>query len=56
MLTINVDSTNVTCTTASLPKQMLTTKLFRMRFAMVGLGSYGLCEDNFFDVLDKGEY
>ena len=36
MLTINVDSANVTCTTASLPKQMLTTKLFTMHFAVVG--------------------
>ena len=36
MLTINVDSANVTCTTVSLPRQMLTTKLFIMHFAMVG--------------------
>jgi len=36
MLTMNVDSANVTCTTASLPRQMLTTKLFTMHFAMVG--------------------
>jgi len=35
MLTINVDSANVTCTTASVPKQMMTTKLFTMHFAMV---------------------
>jgi len=34
MLTINVDSANVTCTTASVPR--LTTKLFTMHFAMVG--------------------
>jgi len=48
MLTINVDSTNVTCTRASLPKQMLKMKLFTMHFAMVDLGNYGFCEDNFF--------
>jgi len=36
MLTINVDSTKVTCTTVSLPSQMLTSKLFTMHFAMVG--------------------
>jgi len=35
MLTINVDSANVTYTTAILPRQMLTTKLFTMHFAMV---------------------
>jgi len=33
MLTIKVDSANVTCTTASIPR--LTTKLFTMHFAMV---------------------
>jgi len=33
MLTINVDSANVTCTTASVPRQMHTTKLFTMHFA-----------------------
>jgi len=32
MLTINVDSANLTCTT----RQMLTTKLFAMHLAMVG--------------------
>jgi len=36
MLAINVDSANVTCTTASVPRQMLTTKLFTTHFAMVG--------------------
>jgi len=36
MLPINVDSANVTCTTASLPRPMLTTKLFTIHFAMVG--------------------
>jgi len=35
MLTINLDSADVTCTTASVPVQMLTTKLFTMHFAMV---------------------
>jgi len=39
MLAINVDSANVTCTTASVPRQMLTTKLFTMHIAMVGLGN-----------------
>jgi len=37
MLTINVDSANVTCTTASVPRQILTTKLFTVHFAIVGL-------------------
>jgi len=32
----NVDSAYVTCTTASVSRQMLTTKLFTMHFAMVG--------------------
>jgi len=36
MLTINVDSANVTCTTVSLPRQMLTQKLFTMHLATVG--------------------
>jgi len=36
MLTINVDSANVTYTTTSLPRQMLTTKLSTMHFAVVG--------------------
>jgi len=36
MLTINVDSANVTCTIASIPRQMLTTKLYTMHFAMAG--------------------
>jgi len=36
MLIINVDSANVTYTTAILPMQMLATKLFTMHFAMVG--------------------
>ena len=36
MLTINVDSANVTCTTASVPRKVLTTKLFTMHFAVVG--------------------
>jgi len=36
MLTINVDSANVTCTTSSVPRQMLTAKLITMHFAMVG--------------------
>jgi len=36
MLTINVDSADVTCTTDSLPRQMLTTKLFTMHLARVG--------------------
>jgi len=31
-----MDSENVTCTTANLPRQMLTTKLFTMHLAMVG--------------------
>jgi len=53
MLTINVYSANVTCTTASLPRQILTTKLFAMHVAMVGLGSYGRVKINFFDILDK---
>jgi len=35
MLTINVDSANVTCTTSSVPTQMLTTKLFTMHLSMV---------------------
>jgi len=34
MLTINVDSANVTYTTAILQRQMLTTKLFTMKLAM----------------------
>jgi len=33
---MNFDSANVTCTIASLPRQMLTTKLFTMHFATVG--------------------
>jgi len=36
MLTTNVDSANVSCTTASVSRQMLTTKLFTIYFAMVG--------------------
>jgi len=36
MLKINVDSASLTYTTVSLPKQMLTTKLFTMHFAVVG--------------------
>jgi len=36
MLAINVDLASVTCTTASVPRQMLTTKLYTMHFAMVG--------------------
>jgi len=36
MLTINVDSANVTYTTAILPRKMLTTKLFTVHFEMVG--------------------
>jgi len=36
MLTINMDSANVTCTTASLPRQMLATMLFTMHLAMIG--------------------
>jgi len=36
MLTIKVDSANVACTAARLPRQMLTTKLFTMHFAMDG--------------------
>jgi len=36
MLTINVDSANVACTTPSVTRQMLTTKLFTMHLAMVG--------------------
>jgi len=36
MLIINVDSANVTCITANLPRQMLTTKLFTMHLAMIG--------------------
>jgi len=36
MLTINMDSANVTCTTANLPRQMLTAKLFTMHLAMIG--------------------
>jgi len=35
MRTINVYSAHVTCTTASVPRQMLTTKQFTMHFAMV---------------------
>jgi len=36
MLAINVDTVNVTCTTASKPRQILTMKLFTVYFAMVG--------------------
>jgi len=36
MLTINVDSANVTCRTAILSRQMLTAKLFTIHFATVG--------------------
>ena len=36
MLTINVDSANVTYTTASLPRQMLTSKPSTIHFVMVG--------------------
>jgi len=36
MLTVNVDSANLACPTVSLPRQMLTTKLFTMHLAMVG--------------------
>jgi len=46
----------VTYTTASLPRQMLTTKLPTMHFAMIGLwmkGSYGSWEDQFFDILNN---
>jgi len=35
MPTINMVSANGTCTTVGLPRQMLTTKLFTMHFAMV---------------------
>jgi len=38
MLAINVDSANVTCTTASLPRQMLTTKLSTKYFAFAMVG------------------
>jgi len=37
MLAINVDSANVTCTTSSLSRKMLTTKLFPIHFAVVGV-------------------
>jgi len=47
MLTINVDSANVTCTTASVPRQVLTTTLFTMHSQWFALGSYGSCEDKF---------
>ena len=54
MLTINVNSADVTCTTVSLPKQMLTTKLFTMHLAVVGFWEVmGRMKMNFFDVLDK---
>jgi len=43
MLTINVDSANVTCTTASVPRQLLTTKLFTMHLPMVGFKPGGKC-------------
>jgi len=36
MLTINMDSANITCTTSNLQRQMLTTKLFAMYLAMIG--------------------
>jgi len=36
MLTINVDSANVICTTDSVSRQTLTTKLFTMHLEMVG--------------------
>jgi len=36
MLVVNVDSGNLTCTTVSLPRQMLTTNLFTMHFVMIG--------------------
>jgi len=36
MPTSSVDSANVTCTTVSVPRQVLTTKLFTMHLAMVG--------------------
>jgi len=32
MLTVNVDKANFTCTTASLPGQMLTTKLYSLTY------------------------
>jgi len=42
MLAINVDSANVTCTTASEPRQMLTTKLFTMHLVTVGFKKFGV--------------
>jgi len=36
MLKINVDSANVASTTASVPRQMLSMKLFTVHLAMVG--------------------
>jgi len=42
MLTINVDSANLSCTKASSPRQMLTTKLFTMHLATVGFKKLGV--------------
>ena len=42
MLTLNLDSANITCTTASLSRQILSTKLFIVHFA-----PYGSCRDQF---------